>query len=143
MFARLFQCLRSLRRPLTDGQRGERVAERFLRRQSYRILARNLRSQLGEIDLLAQAPDGRTIVLVEVKARALPVNAANSSDQSPRPEVHVNAHKQRKLSALAAQIARRFKLHDRPIRFDVIGVDLLAEGGDVIRHHVAAFESTI
>ncbi|MCC6580214.1 MAG: YraN family protein, partial [Phycisphaeraceae bacterium] len=53
---------------LATGQRGEQLAAQYLRRQGYRILARNLRFRFGEIDLLAMAPDGLTVVVVEVKA---------------------------------------------------------------------------
>jgi len=50
------------------GERGERAAEKQLRRTGYRILARQLRNRYGEVDILAEAPDGRTIAIVEVKA---------------------------------------------------------------------------
>ena len=121
----------------STGPVGERLAVRHLRRQRYRILARNLRSRLGEIDIVAQAPDRLTLVVVEVKA------TKSGSSDSP-PEVHVNEQKQRKLTALACQFARRCGMTDRPIRFDVVGVDLAGpDGGPVIRHHVGAFESTI
>lgn len=120
------------------ARRGEQLAARFLRREGYRILARNLRSRLGEIDILAEAPDRRTIGVVEVKT-SLP----DSHADNPRPEVRVNLHKQRKLVALASQIARQYRLTDRPIRFDVIGVDLKHDGTATIRHHPAAFESNV
>lgn len=119
------------------GPRGERIAAKHLKATGYRILARNLRNRFGEVDLLAQAPDGRTIVIVEVKSRMLTA----SSDATTRPEVHVNATKQRKLVALAAQIVRTHRLADRPVRFDVIGVDIPQHGKPIIRHHEAAFES--
>src|SRR5688572_661768 len=83
------------------GARGERVAARLLRREGYRVLARNLRSRLGEVDILAEAPDGHTIVIVEVKA-------GTGAAAALRPEVHVNAAKQRKLAALASNLARRY-----------------------------------
>lgn len=118
------------------GSRGEKAAARFLKKQGYKILARNLKNAQGEIDLIAQGPDQRTIIIVEVKSR-LP----GSNAQGPRPEVRVNEHKQRQLNILAMQFIRRYRLHDRPVRFDVIGVDLSDDGEPVIRHHPGAFES--
>src|SRR5262249_16774000 len=53
------------RKPL--GFIGERVAERFLKRQGYRIVARGLLLRGGELDLVAV--DDRTVVFVEVKTR--------------------------------------------------------------------------
>lgn len=123
----------------TPGRRGERAAAQFLRRHGYRILGGNLRLSLGEIDILAEAPDRRTIVLVEVKTREV---AMLPADDALRPEVHVNSAKQRKLTHLALQLVKDRRLHDRLIRFDVIGVDLPRDGGDpVIRHHEGAFEA--
>jgi putative endonuclease len=128
--------LASMFRPISDAARGERVAEAHLKKSGYRILARNLRNAHGEIDLLAEAADRRTIVVVEVKS-----SIPGSHPGNPRPEVRVGIHKQRKLAALAMQMVRRYKLQDRPVRFDVIGVDLVEKGEPVVRHHVAAFES--
>lgn len=129
----LLSRLRSWLRPRGTGPAGERAAAKHLRKQGYRILARNLRSRIGEIDLLAEAPDRRTIVIVEVKARR--------GDGGPRPEVHVNRAKQYKLSALAADLVKRHRLEDRPVRFDVIGVDLHDGASPDVRHHEAAFAS--
>jgi len=136
MIRSLIISLSRLFAPLTPAARGERLAERHLRKQGYRILARNLRNAHGEIDILAEAPDRKTIVVVEVKSSTPGSHAGN-----PRPEVRVNLHKQKKLAALAMQLVRRYRLQDRPVRFDVIGVDMPAKGDAVVRHHVAAFES--
>jgi Holliday junction resolvase-like predicted endonuclease len=77
------------------------------------------------------------VVIVEVKARV-------GFGDTPLPEQHVNRAKQRKLAQLAAQLVKRYRLEDRPVRFDVIGVDL-PDAGDrrepIIRHYEAAFES--
>lgn len=116
------------------ARRGEDAAAAHLRRQGYRILGRNLRSRIGEVDLLAEAPDGRTIVVVEVKA--------GHGGPLP-PEIRVGPVKQRRLTALAAHLARRHRLTQRPIRFDVIGVDLPAEGPPRIRHHINAFAAHV
>ncbi len=113
------------------GARGEAVAAKHLRGRGYRLLARNLRSRAGELDLVAEAPDGRTVVIVEVKAGRV---------GNPMPEVHVNAAKRKKLVALAHALVRRMELRDRPIRFDVIAVEFGEEGAEpIVRHHAGAF----
>jgi len=62
------------RRLLGSGRDpGERTAERFLRALGFRILARNWRSPRDprdEADLIASTPDGRDVVIVEVKRTA-------------------------------------------------------------------------
>lgn len=52
---------------LSLGRAGERVAERELERLGMRIVARNVRSRYGEIDLVARERAG--YVFVEVKTR--------------------------------------------------------------------------
>lgn len=50
------------------GRRAETIAAWRLRAQGYAILARRLRTPRGEVNLVARR--GRTLVFVEVKARA-------------------------------------------------------------------------
>ena len=114
----------------STGTRGERVARRHLRRQHYRVLGSNLRFQFGEIDMIAETPDGRTAVIVEVKSHTNPDYPG---------EIHVNAAKRRKLESLGRSAIRRYRLKHPMIRFDVIGVYLPAKGKPVVRHHVSAF----
>ena len=49
------------------GDRGENVAARYLRNRGFKIIVRNFRCELGEIDIIAR--DGKTLVFVEVKTR--------------------------------------------------------------------------
>ena len=49
------------------GDEGEGRAEAFLRDRGFRILGRNVRSPLGELDLVAD--DHGVLVFVEVKRR--------------------------------------------------------------------------
>lgn len=123
------------------GGRGERVAFQYLHRSGYRVLARNRRSRLGEVDLIAEDPDRRAVVFVEVKTRQLK-GPPEVTDSSP-PEIHVNTDKQRKVSALAAAMSQEYGWTNRPVRFDVVGVDLVPGEIPTIRHHVGAFESWI
>jgi putative endonuclease len=49
------------------GRTGEQVAALFLSERGYRVLAKNQRTPLGELDLICL--DGSQVVVVEVKAR--------------------------------------------------------------------------
>ena len=49
------------------GALGEQYAEKYLKKQKYKILEKNYKCQLGEIDLIAR--DGDEIAFIEVKTR--------------------------------------------------------------------------
>ena len=80
-------------------------------------------------------PDKRTLVFVEVKTAK-----ANRQSTVP-PELRVGPKKQRKIAVLAAKLIARHKLTGRPVRFDIIGVDLHHDRKPDIRHYISAFES--
>lgn len=116
------------------GRRGEKLAARYLRTRGYRVLERNVRTPIGEVDLLCTAPGGRAIVLVEVKSRL--TDAAGSG---PPPEASITEHKRRKLRALARDLAKRRGWESRPMRIDVVAVEMPSRGArPVIRHHESA-----
>ena len=112
------------------GQEGEAEAERYLRRKGYRIVARNLRSSLGELDLVAE--DGRTLVFVEVKARR--------SGQFGGAIHAVHRQKQHKLIRLAAQFLAQRHWMDRPCRFDVVLLEPKGAEMLTVEHIQNAFE---
>jgi putative endonuclease len=109
------------------GQEGESAAERHLCRKGYRIVARNLRSPAGELDLVAE--DGQVLVFVEVKARR--------TDEFGGAIHAVHQRKQEKLIQLAAQYLARHHVKDRPCRFDVV----LLQGGDAGASHIEHIEN--
>lgn len=115
------------------GQEGEAKAEQYLRHKGYRIVARNIRSPIGELDLVAE--DGAVLVFVEVKAR--------QTDQFGGAIHAVHQRKQKKLIQLASQYLARHHLSDRICRFDVV----LLQGTDTAAltiHHVQnAFEVSV
>ena len=112
------------------GQAGESAAEEYLRRKGYRILARNLRSSLGELDLVAE--DGQVLVFVEVKARR--TDAFGGA-------IHAVHHrKQEKLIQLAAQYLARHHIKNRLCRFDVVLLQGLNAVAPQIEHIQNAFE---
>jgi putative endonuclease len=113
------------------GGAGETAAVRFLRRRGLVILARNLRSRLGEIDLLAR--EGATLVFVEVKARR-----GGAADP---PAAGVHARKRARLARLALGYLAAHRLGERPCRFDVVAVTLDERGKAVdVRHFRHAFD---
>jgi len=112
------------------GQEGEAAAEQYLRRKGYRIVARNLRSQLGELDLVAE--DGRVLVFVEVKARR--TGAFGGAIYA------VHQRKQEKLIQLAALYLARHHIKDRLCRFDVVLLQAVGDGPAQIEHIQNAFE---
>ena len=115
------------------GDRGERAAARYLRRQGYRILARSYRCQYGEIDLIAK--DGRQIVFVEVKTR--------SGTQCGQPFEAVNRLKQQKLTRLALFWLKAHRRMHESARFDVVSVIWLPGSRQPqIDHFRHAFEAT-
>ena len=103
----------NLRSQLPLGRRGERAAEKYLRRNGYRIVARNFRAAGAEIDLIAM--DGETLVFVEVKTRR--------SRDAGAPEEAVDARKQTRMRRAAEVFARRYRADEIEMRFDIVAVD--------------------
>jgi putative endonuclease len=106
------------------GRRGEELAVSHLRAVGLRVIARNVRTRHGEIDLIAL--DGRTLVFVEVKTRSIGARQrAIRADQ--RPLVGIGARQRARLRRLAAAwLWETRTAHPTAcaIRFDAIGVVL-------------------
>ncbi|MEO6812121.1 MAG: YraN family protein [Isosphaeraceae bacterium] len=111
------------------GDRGERTAARYLRRQGLRIIVRGYRTSQGEIDLIAR--DGPTLVFVEVKTR-----------RRGTPAEAVTAEKQRRITLTALHFLKRHNLLECPCRFDVVAI-LWPDGHQTpeIQHYRHAFEA--
>ena len=102
-----------MRTQLPLGRRGERAAEKYLRRNGHRIVARNFRAAGAEIDLVAM--DGETLVFVEVKTRRSRIAGA--------PEEAVDERKQTRMRRAAEVFARRYRENEIEMRFDIAAVD--------------------
>jgi len=101
-------------RPLRDrvGRAGEEAALAYLREHGFRILARDWRSRIGQIDIVAE--DGETLVLVEVKARR--------GTSFGVPQEAVDARKQHKLRMLLEVYRSDTHRQRQPCRIDVVGL---------------------
>ncbi len=125
--------LRLIGRPESTGAHGERLAAEWLEARGYKIVGRNIRMGFGELDLVACAPDGRTIVAVEVKTRVRRAGAPGAS-QSVAPEASVTARKRARLLRLLGTLAASNDWHDRPKRIDIVAVEFDSSGQPQIRH---------
>ncbi len=116
---------------LALGQWGEDLASRHLKRQGLRILETNLRTPVGEIDILAR--EGRDLVFVEVKTRR--------STAYGEPAEAVGARKQRQILRTAQwYLAEKGEKKLQP-RFDVVAIVGDPEGDVRIDHFRAAFDA--
>lgn len=100
------------------GRRAERAVAWRLFWRGYRLLARNWRCALGEIDLVARHRG--QLVVIEVKARL-------SEDRLP-PEAQVGREKQWRLCRLLDAYRRAHNMWQVPCRFDVAAVVLDERG---------------
>jgi putative endonuclease len=100
---------------LSLGKKGEDLAVAQLRALKYKIIERNFKCVLGEIDIIAREKD--TLVFVEVKTRR--------TRDFGGPAAAVNARKQRQLSKVALTYLNMKKLGQMPARFDVVAVELI------------------
>jgi putative endonuclease len=120
------------RRKPSVGELGERHARRHLKRHGYRIRAKNLTCRFGELDIVAESPDRRRLVIVEVKA---------GTNTNYPPEVHLTRQKQRKLIQLTWYFLGRARMRHWPVRFDVVVVHWDGGRRPTVRHYVNAFEA--
>ena len=114
------------------GRQGEGEAVRYLEKNGYRILHRNLRARFGEIDVVAR--DGPALCFVEIKTR--------SSIRFGFPEESVTGLKRQKLLRLASWYlqSRRPAGHSH-VRFDVLSLLSGPDGPARIRLIKGAFEA--
>ena len=96
----------------SKGRDGEERAEEYLVIKGYKILEKNYKTRIGEIDIIAL--DGKTLVFIEVKTRktashGLPADA-------------VNAKKQGRIGRVALSYISDKKFVNQPCRFDVLSI---------------------
>jgi putative endonuclease len=114
------------------GDRGEQLAADWLVRHGYRLIARNWRSPLGELDIIGE--QGEELVFVEVKAR--------HGARLGAPEEAVTLAKRRRLIRAAESYLLAHHQEQRPYRIDVIAIDVSSSGELLdIRHYPGCIEA--
>ena len=116
----------------TLGRDAEDAAAAHLARAGLRVVDRNVRFPLGEIDLVCRDRD--IWVFVEVKCRqARWVDA---------PAAAVSWWKRRRLIRLAQHYLKWRRQPEARCRFDVVSVTIDEQGGREVRHLPAAFDAS-
>ena len=109
--------------PASDtGRRGEAAAAAFLEQLGFRIVARNLRTRHGELDLLVRRR--RLYVAVEVKTRRW----------HPAPEQAVSGEQLARLQRALVRLVPHLRPTPRRLRVDVVAVRWTASGPPEVRH---------
>lgn len=113
------------------GRFGEDVAINFLKKNRYKIIARNLHISHNEIDAIATLKKQKIIVFVEIKARSVEKDLY-SPFGTPASAV-TKEKQQRTLSAARGFLKENVKFYDFQPRFDVVEVYLSKEDMQVIK----------
>jgi putative endonuclease len=117
------------------GRLGEQLAAGHLERLGYEVLARNVRTRDGEIDLVAG--DARVLAFVEVKTRQVGSPAMRLGLEH-EPLLSLRPRQRARLRRLAAAWLRDTRERPRAdsIRFDAIGVIVDHDGRLLRLEHV-------
>ena len=103
------------------GKDSEAAAARLLKRSGYRILEKNYRNAIGEIDIIAR--EGESLVFVEVKARR--------SGRFGSAKGAITRQKQQKLSRTALLYLKETGQTEASARFDVVAIDGIGPGQSI------------
>ncbi len=100
------------------GRRGERLAQTYLKKHGWRLIACNLRIGRDEVDILGMTPHDRVMVAVEVRTTAT---------VGRRPSTTLRGRKSRALRRLARHFGRLASRRGIAFRTDLLAVDCSEE----------------
>ncbi|GAA4418761.1 YraN family protein [Actinokineospora soli] len=110
---------------ISFGTAGEALAARHLEHLGMRLLSRNWRCALGELDIIAT--DGRELVICEVKTRRSTTHGTPAESVTPA--------KADRIRALATRWRHDHGIPPCPTRFDIIAI-LWPTGTPPVVHHL-------
>jgi len=115
------------------GDLGEKLAAKYLKKHGYKILCKNYKCKLGEVDIIARASD--EIVFIEVKTRA--------SDPYLSGMYNVDNRKQFHIMRTAVWYMEQSDCKLQP-RFDIIEMEIDRDTAQLIsvNHIESAFTQT-
>jgi len=114
------------------GKIGEGLARRHLESVDYRVIAANVRTRSGDIDLVAE--HDRALVFVEVRTRR--------GTGTGTPEESITPRKRSKMTATAQENLQAHGSEEREWRIDVVAVEIGHDGRlrriDIVENAVEA-----
>ena len=113
------------------GAWGEDEAALYLEGEGYVIIDRDWKIGKRDLDILALSPDGKTLVVVEVKTR--------SGDDYQRPEEAVDGRKMRNLTIAANAYVKKHQV-EKELHFDIISVVGVGHQVKCLEHLKDAFD---
>ena len=105
------------------GKWGEDEATLYLENEGYVVIDRDWRDGKRDLDILAVSPDGKTLVVVEVKTR--------SGEEYQQPEEAVDVRKMRNLAIAANTYVKEQKV-EKELRFDIVTVVMFVDRKSVV-----------
>lgn len=113
------------------GEKGEKIARRFLENKSYKILETNWRIRKYELDIIAT--NKKEIIVVEVKTR--------TDDNYDNARMALTDKKIRNIVKATEAYIKKHNI-DLPVRFDIICI--ITNGQKFRLHHIKdAFSSPV
>lgn len=111
------------------GREGENIAADYLTQKNFRIIERNYRCRMGEVDIIGIFL--KELVFIEVKTR--------SNISFGYPYEAVDNRKILKIRRVAQHFIFERKLYDLDVRFDIISIILNKDDRPKIEHIEYAF----
>jgi len=108
------------------GNIGEETAVKALKKQGYKIIERNYRTKMGEIDIIAK--DGEYTAFVEVRLR--------KNNNFGTPADTIDARKQQKIINTAQIYAVTNGIYDTPMRFDAVLINADTDGEKLVNANI-------
>ncbi|MBQ8764774.1 MAG: YraN family protein [Clostridia bacterium] len=108
------------------GNIGEEAAVQALKKRGYKIIERNYRTKMGEIDIIAK--DGEYTVFVEVRLR--------KSNAFGSPADTIDERKQQKIIKAAQMYAVKNDIYDNPMRFDAVLINADTDGEKLVNEEI-------
>jgi putative endonuclease len=119
------------------GQKGEDLACEYLKKQDYKIIERNFRCKIGEIDIVAK--NKKILIFIEVKSKR-----SISKNNLWSPELNITNKKKIKLQNLANLYLteKHYNLEKTLYQIDVIAIELFPDDSHELRHYEIAVFNT-
>ncbi|MDP5273423.1 YraN family protein [Chengkuizengella axinellae] len=105
------------------GHFGEKLAVDFLLENKYKVIEKNWRCKLGEVDIIAY--DNDTLVILEVRTR-------RDTGKFGTPHESINFKKQQKVRSISQMYLQQKNLQQAKTRIDVICIILNKTGNTVL-----------